>query len=196
MNTHRHDTERDQEITQPHCPNCDSTHVENRETTDRFQYGVGDNAVELAATLPISHCCDCGLEYSGEDAERIRHDVICEHLQLLTPHRIAEVRASHQVSRAKFAEISRIGMATLARWENGEILQNAAMDMYMRLLARRDIYELVASRAVFTGAEASGTARAPVPRFRALESRGQHDQARLRVAAQQFVFAPKICAPI
>jgi putative zinc finger/helix-turn-helix YgiT family protein len=196
MNTHRHDTERDHEITEPQCPNCDSTRVENRETIDRFQYGAGDNAVELTATIPITYCHDCGLEYSGEDAERVRHDVICEHLQLLSPHRIAEVRASHQLSRAKFAEISRIGMATLARWENGEILQNAAMDMYMRLLARPDIYELVASRAVFTSAEAPGISRPPVPRFQALESRGQHDQARLRVAAQQFVFAPKICASI
>ena len=192
MNTRRHDTECREEIAQPQCPNCDSTNVENRTTTDKFQYGVGDNAVELTATIPISHCRACGLEYSGEDAERIRHEVICEHLQLLSPNRIAEVRTSYGVSRAKFAEISRIGMATLSRWENGEILQNAAMDMYMRLLARRDIYDLVASRAVFTRVETLGVTRAQVPTFRALESRGQIEQTRLRAAAQRFDFAPKI----
>jgi putative zinc finger/helix-turn-helix YgiT family protein len=192
MTTRRQDTECGEEIAQLQCPNCDSTDVEHRTTIDRFQYGTGDNAVELTATIPISHCRACDLEYSGDDAERIRHDVICAHLQLLSPHRIAEVRASYGLSRAKFAEISRIGMATLARWENGETLQNAAMDMYMRLLARQEVYDLVASRAVFASTETLAVTRGPAPTFQALGLLGQSEQARLRAAAQLFDFAPKI----
>jgi DNA-binding transcriptional regulator YiaG len=194
MTTRRQDIERGEEIAQLQCPNCDSTDVENRTTIDRFQYGIGENAVELTANIPIGHCRACDLEYSGDDAERIRHDAICAHLQLLPPHRIVEVRGSYGVSRAKFAEISRIGMATLARWENGEILQNAAMDMYMRLLARREIYDLVSSRAVFASTETLAVTRGPAPTFQALGSLGQSEQARLRAAAQRFDFAPTVYA--
>jgi len=195
MTTRRQDTECGEEIAQLQCPNCDSTDVESRTTIDRFKYGVGDNAVELTATIPINHCRACDLEYSGEEAERIRHNAICAHLQLLSPQRIAEVRASYGVTRTKFAETSRIGMATLARWENGELLQNGAMDMYMRLLSRREIYDLVASRALFASAEISAVPRGPAPTFQALELLGQSEQSRLRAAAQRFNFAPKILEP-
>jgi putative zinc finger/helix-turn-helix YgiT family protein len=192
MNTSRGDAECAEHTAQSHCPNCDSTNVESRSMVDRFRYGVGDNAVELTATIPVNHCRDCDLEYSGADAERVRHEVICEHLRLLPPQRIAAVRASYGVSRAKFAEITRIGMATLARWENGEILQNAAMDMYMRLLARQEIYNLVASRALLDDHAASVTPPPTSPTFRAFESRGLNERTRIRAAAPLFDFAPKI----
>jgi DNA-binding transcriptional regulator YiaG len=50
----------------------------------------------------------------------------------------AEVRAVRQkagsLSRAEFARITRLGEATIGRWERGELIQNAANDQLLYLL--------------------------------------------------------------
>jgi DNA-binding transcriptional regulator YiaG len=151
-------------------------------------YGTGENAVRLSAEIPAHRCADCGLEFSGEEAERLRHQAVCDYLGLLSPARIAETRVRYDLSRAKFAAISRIGMATLARWESGETLQNPAMDVYVRLLSHRHVFDLVASGAIFEKAvEATKAVRVVSgERFPAFSKLDPTEQARRVERGQDF----------
>lgn len=185
------ETPRINETNSERCPNCDSRNVSARRIVDRFDYGMGRETVQLSAEIPAYECADCGLQYSGEEAERLRHEAVCNHLRLLVPARIAEIRANYGLSRVKFAEVSRIGMATLSRWEGGETLQNAAMDMYMRLLERPDIYRLVASGELFAERDPHRTlvqkqVSGCTTRFRALEKRDPVEVVRLTQRSREF----------
>ena len=53
----------------------------------------------------------------------------------LPPADILKIRKESGLSRAEFARLTRIGEASLHRWENGLLIQNPAMDSYLRLLA-------------------------------------------------------------
>jgi DNA-binding transcriptional regulator YiaG len=160
------------------CPNCGSPNLEHKKVVDRFKYGSGKDAPELSAVIPISRCLNCELEFSGAAAETARDEAIRTRLGLLTPHRIAEVRGRYDLPRATFAEISRIGLATLARWEIGETVQNRAMDMYMRLLERPEVFRLVASGAILEG-DRFARSTLHSPSFPALE-RSQSGPSRLK----------------
>lgn len=119
------------------CFECDSlAGTEWRRHT--FAYGVGSSAVELTVSLPVRVCRSCGFEFLDHEAESLKHDAVCEYLGVLTPREIRRIRESHEMSRAAFARVSRLGEATLNRWENGILIQNQANDRYLRLLRLRD----------------------------------------------------------
>lgn len=124
-----------------HCPNCGSTRVETQIVNDSFEYGTGPKAVKLEADVPFRKCLDCGFEYTDSEAEDIQHEAVCRHLRLLTPSEIVAVRTHFGPTRAEFAEKSRIGEASLPRWETGQLFQNAANDNYIYLLAFSDNWE-------------------------------------------------------
>jgi DNA-binding transcriptional regulator YiaG len=102
--------------------------------TDTFAYGVGADATQLSAVVPVRTCADCGMQFTDEEGERLRHEAVCRHLGLLTPSEIRDIRISYGMRRAEFANVTKLGEATLARWESGSTLPNAAYDRYMRLL--------------------------------------------------------------
>jgi putative zinc finger/helix-turn-helix YgiT family protein len=129
------------------CPNCDSSKVKTELRINSFPYGVGDAAVELTAEVPVHICADCGQEFAGEIAAQLRHEAVCRHEKLLSPKEIVAVRSSYSLSRREFAIATRIGLATLARWEQGDTLQNGAMDNYVRLLMIRENFELISGAA-------------------------------------------------
>jgi putative zinc finger/helix-turn-helix YgiT family protein len=120
------------------CPNCGSARIESYMHDERFLYGAGEAAVELCATVPIRRCANCGFEFTDEAAETARHEAVCRHLGVLSPAEILKIRKDSGLSRAEFARLSRIGEASLHRWENGLLIQNPAMDSYLRLLAYRE----------------------------------------------------------
>jgi putative zinc finger/helix-turn-helix YgiT family protein len=128
------------------CPNCGSKRVESRTVRDVFQYGEGPKAVQLEAAVPFRKCADCGFEFTDAEAEDLRHDAICQHLGLMTPSEIIALRKELGLTRAQFAERSRIGEASLARWETGQLIQNAANDNYMYLLKFAENWERVHTR--------------------------------------------------
>jgi transcriptional regulator with XRE-family HTH domain len=53
----------------------------------------------------------------------------------LSPGEIVGLRHRHGLSRAEFAKLTKLGEATLGRWERGTLKPNAAYDMYLRLLS-------------------------------------------------------------
>ncbi|HEY2931063.1 MAG TPA: type II TA system antitoxin MqsA family protein [Acidobacteriota bacterium] len=116
------------------CPNCDSNLIETQTVEHQFKYGVGSDAAELVADLPVRICKRCNLKFLDEAAEVLKHEAICRHLGVLTPAEIMEVRQEYQLSRAEFCEITKIGEATLGRWERGALIQNAANDQFLCLL--------------------------------------------------------------
>jgi len=116
------------------CAECGSTNVETRLEKQQFPYGQGRNTVEIEASVPVRHCLQCGFEFLDGAAESRRHEAVCRHLGVLTPDDIKEIREAYGLSRAEFSRLTRLGEATLTRWESAALIQNAAYDRYLRLL--------------------------------------------------------------
>lgn len=98
-----------------------------------FPYGAGASAVELNVTLPVRVCRSCGFEFLDHEAETLQHEAVCAHLGVLTPQEIRGIRRMHGMSRAEFSRVTGLGEATLNRWENAILIQNAANDRCLRL---------------------------------------------------------------
>jgi putative zinc finger/helix-turn-helix YgiT family protein len=116
------------------CPSCGAG-TTRRFETDTFTYGTGSDAVNLTATVPVFACATCGTTFTTSEAEDLRHETVCRHLGVLTPGEIKSLRSQYGLSRSEFARLTRIGEATLARWERGSLVQNAGYDQLLRLLA-------------------------------------------------------------
>ena len=119
------------------CFDCDSS-VDKIWGAHTFTYGLGAAAVELTVDLPIHVCPSCGLEFLDDEAETLKHEAVCAHLGVLSPNEIRGIRGMHGMSRAAFSKVTGLGEATLNRWENGILIQSAANDRYLRLLAAPD----------------------------------------------------------
>jgi putative zinc finger/helix-turn-helix YgiT family protein len=117
------------------CPNCGKQSLSTVFETENIVYGSGKEATEIPVELPVRRCGECGFQYTDEEAEDIRHAAVCEHLGLMTPGEIAALRRRYDMSRAEFADLTRFGEASLARWETGQLLQNAANDQLLYLLS-------------------------------------------------------------
>ena len=153
---------------EPACPMCGDSGVTTSWNRHTFDYGTGDSAVELAVNVPVRRCDACEFEYLDEAAEHLKHEAACRHLGVLPPAEIRRIRQDFRMTRARLAQVTGLGEASLNRWENGLNIQTHANDRYLRLLARpgimRHLEELVAIE----------TPSQPVPlsvgnRFRTLE---------------------------
>lgn len=128
------------------CPNCESSKLTTSIESETFKYGGGDKAVELTASIPVLTCLDCNFQFTDETASEIRHDAVCRHLGVMTPKEVKSIRLQYTLSRQEFADISRIGEASIARWEAGLLIQSAAYDEYLHLLSFRENFERVQKR--------------------------------------------------
>lgn len=116
------------------CPQCGESAISTLIRRDKFVYGSGDSAVELIVDLPVRHCNICDIHYIDSEAEDIKHEAVCQHLGVLPPAAIVNIRKKHGLSRAAFAKITGLGEASLGRWEKGINIQNPGNDRYIRLL--------------------------------------------------------------
>jgi DNA-binding transcriptional regulator YiaG len=175
------------------CPRCNSTEIEERWVDEPFLYGEGHGALELHATIPVLQCRSCSFSYTDARTEDLQHEAACKHFGLLTPADIKALRDRHRLSRAEFAVLTRLGDATIARWERGELFQNAAYDRYLRLLQNdmnmRQLRSMGQSSTTDDQAQAPRRAQeAGEPAFRGLGTRrtvveGQARRFRLRLSA-------------
>ena len=117
------------------CPRCAGSAVTTAQHRHAFSYGSGESAVDLTVTLPVRRCSSCDFEFLDDEAERLKHDAVCQHFGVLTPAEIRRIRESYGMTRAAFARVTGLGEATLNRWENGIMIQTLANDRYLRLLA-------------------------------------------------------------
>ena len=118
------------------CPQCGGDGITTLSHRHSFNYGAGEEAVELTVDLPVRRCGACEFEYLDHVGESLEHQAICRHLGVLSPDEIRRVRIGHRMTRARFAHVTGIGEASLNRWENGLTVQTHANDRYLRLLAR------------------------------------------------------------
>lgn len=153
------------------CPECGSKRIVTETVDHRFPYGQEDTAVELSARIPVRRCEECGDEFLDYEAEDLMHEAVCRHLHVMAP---SEVRAIRQqcgcLSRAEFARITRLGEATIGRWERGELIQNAAYDQLLHLLTFPE--NLIRLRKCVEKAEPAAAPRAVAAttrRFRVLD---------------------------
>jgi putative zinc finger/helix-turn-helix YgiT family protein len=168
-------TELDEGCLEDHCVACGSTEISSKTVEETVEYGTGQPPAQIRVSIPVVRCATCGAEYGGSEAEDIRHEAICRHLGVLSPKEILAIRSQRGLSRQKFAELTRLGVATLARWESGEVIQNPAMDAYLRLIARQEIFQLLESNVRSDNSRTLGPdsgASLHAERFPTLASRG------------------------
>ncbi len=157
-----HEQTREHKSTSVECPNCGSSNVTTRVSLDRFAYGNGPDAVQLEANIPFHRCADCAFEYTDSEAEDIRHEAVCRHLGVMAPTEVLSLRNSYGLTRAEFAVATRIGEASLGRWETGQGIQNPANDNFLYLLRFRENWERLKAR--FRTAPADGRNVVEIPR--------------------------------
>jgi|ERR1017187_2427129 putative zinc finger/helix-turn-helix YgiT family protein len=127
-------TRHDALLPPPECPDCESSEFVVRERDQTLQYGRGDSTVNVPCLIPTYVCSECGCEWTGPEAEDIRHDAVCRHLRRLTPYEVFRIRGQSHLSQAEFSRITGFGEASLSRWETGTQIQNAACDRLLRLI--------------------------------------------------------------
>ena len=120
---------------EPTCFECDAP-ADTKWQEHTFPYGLDDSAVELTVSLPVRICSSCGFEFLDHEAEILKHEAVCAHLGVLSPKEILGIREAYDLSRNEFAQATRLGEATLNRWENGIKIQTLANDRYLRLLSQ------------------------------------------------------------
>jgi len=120
------------------CPSCGAHSVSFQESDHSFDYANGDDRVTLRARYPAGLCGDCGFEFTDERAEAARHAAICQHLGVLPPLDIIRIRRKLGLTREGFAELTKLGVASIARWERGTGIQNPALDQLLFLVSFDD----------------------------------------------------------
>lgn len=128
------------------CPVCSATAVRREKEIERFPYGQGKGAVTLEALVPVYTCESCEFRYTDHEAEGLRHEAVCRHLQIMTPAELQKIRSDLGMSREELADISGLGVASLARWESGANIQNKANDNYLFLLSFTENRQRILSR--------------------------------------------------
>jgi len=128
------------------CPACEGQNVQTTIETETFTYGDGAEAVELTVRVPVRTCTHCGFQFTDDSAEDIRHEAVCHYLGIMSPKEIQMLRKAYDMSRVDFARLTRIGEASLARWESGQLMQNLAYDQFLYLLTFPENVERLKSR--------------------------------------------------
>lgn len=150
------------------CPACGSDRLSERENIEYFEYGSGSESVTLNAVVPMCLCADCGMQFTDERGERARHTSVCAHLKISDPEKIVAIRERNNMSQTEFATVSRIGRASLARWESGAIYQNGSSDSLIYLLGFPENVARLKSRFDTNRPDEFRASPGEKPRFRCL----------------------------
>lgn len=150
------------------CAECGSDQIQTSPTREEFPYGSGADQVTLSAVVQVHQCGKCGSQFTDESAEQVRHEAVCRHLHLMTPREVQGVRRRYELSRADFSGVAGVGEASLARWENGLLIQNASNDRLLYLLTFPENLERLKSRNRGEN-EISGSSRGPTSVLRCLQ---------------------------
>lgn len=128
------------------CANCGAENTATTTEPDEFEYLHAGELLTLQAQVQVHTCSDCGFQFTESDAEDARHSAVCEFLGVLNPAAVKAVRAKYGLSRSQMAEVSKIGEASIARWESGALIQSGANDSYLYLLQFADNFQRIQQR--------------------------------------------------
>ncbi len=118
------------------CPACGQGWLETTIVRDRFVHEEdGIRRPVLVEDVPIDTCTECAESFRGPEASRLHHEAVCRTFGFLTPREIFDLREKIlRLTQEEFAHLTGIGLATISRWERGRLVQNRAMDRYLRVL--------------------------------------------------------------
>lgn len=150
-----------------------------------FQYGSGAESTTLKAEVPVWTCGACELQFTDGSAEIIRHKVVCVHLGRLCPEEVRAVREQHDLTQEQFAKLTGIGVASIRRWESGNLIQNEALDRYLRLLRVKKVFNELQSSLAVSSVTTKPRFRTPITELTKNASRGF--QLRPRTTFSQMV---------
>jgi putative zinc finger/helix-turn-helix YgiT family protein len=125
------------------CAQCGEQSARLGYEDEKFPYGVGENQVILTARVPVIRCDACDTQYTDSAAEGIRHAEVCRHLGRLAPDAVRAIRERYGLSQQEWATQTGLGIASVKRWETGNLIQNEATDRYLRLLVNPDTFAKV-----------------------------------------------------
>ncbi len=133
------------------CPECGCTDIETTEREDTFQYGGREKPFTVTAHIPVHACRKCTFAFIDGDAETLRHEAACRQLGVMSPSEIVSIRDGYGMTQSAFADLTRLGVATLSRWERGVVIQNEAYDRFLYLLQFPENMERLRQRTGRTG---------------------------------------------
>jgi len=89
-------------------------------------------------------CPECGLEAgtveSAGKVQRAMADAYREKMGLLTSSEIKSLRKAKDLTQQQLAELMKVGIASIKRWETG-LIQSESMDLALRISLQQDTYE-------------------------------------------------------
>ena len=119
------------------CPTCGTM---MKATDGELPFVVNGEKV-VVPTVPHLACPSCGEVVLRYEESRLLQERAVEVYRrshgLLTADEIRELRERLGLTQAQFAGILRLGLNTVSRWESGRNVQNAAMDVLLKLV--RDV---------------------------------------------------------
>jgi putative zinc finger/helix-turn-helix YgiT family protein len=118
------------------CPACGAGFLQPKTVTKHLGHELDGKWRPVTVTkMPVEVCTQCGEQFSGPEAAKLHHEAICRAFGFLTPAEICTLRQEVLgLTQEEFAQLTGIGLATISRWERGRLVQNRAMDTYLRLL--------------------------------------------------------------
>ena len=123
------------------CSLCGHQPLFSTTITEDFDFNFEEEVVKVhVENIPVRKCEGCGETYSGPDAARMEHEVICRTLGLLRPDEIRTIREGLGWTQQKLADLTGFGIASVSRWEQGRLVQNRSCDRFLQAL--RDCPEL------------------------------------------------------
>ena len=131
------------------CPQCGTPQVETVYVEETFDHGGRKKPIRVAARLPIRHCRNCDFSFEDWKTEEARRRAACAQVGVLSPEEIRAIRKAYGLSQKAFAQLTRLGGATLNRWERGHLIQNGAYDDYLYLLSFPENLERLKDRRRF-----------------------------------------------
>jgi len=151
------------------CGECGSERIKTSREIYNFPYGVGAETVELSCEVPIRNCAVCGFSFIDGEAEDICHEEVCKHIGVMPPSQIKALRELYELTQAQFSEITKLGEATLSRWERGIVIQNQAYDNYLYLLGYEENLQKIRERGESPEPMEPAVKRVERPQFRELD---------------------------
>lgn len=121
------------------CPDCGAREVRVAAECRSLDHTHG-SAVKLSVVIPIWTCKDCRFAYTDGRGQQIEQEAVESFLQRrLQPQEVRNIRVGLGLSRVQFALLTGFGEATIKRWENGTLVQNASADRFLRLIADSEV---------------------------------------------------------
>lgn len=153
------------------CEFCGADAVHASKMVVKFPHGVGEDEVLLSAILPVWRCETCDEVYLAEGAEQRQNTVVAEYQGKMRPSEIRRLRERAGLTQVKFADALGIGVASVKRWETGQMAPSKALNRLLQTFERE-----WAARQVGRASETDARWRTARPASR-------------RTAAEAFVFA-------